>query len=309
MTAGRRSRARKRPVPLHDRLVNAAIAVFLWILMRLPYERRVPAAGWVMSRLIAPVAGYTRRVRENLALVFPAMPAAEVARLVRAVPDNVGRTLAEIWSGQEFIDRVRDLPLEGPGAAVLAEAHRERRPVILATGHFGNYDAARAALIARGYNVGALYKPMKNRAFDAQYSVAIATIGEPLFPTGKQGLGEMVRFLRGGGMLGLLMDLNIRGGKPLSFFGQPALTATSAADLALRYDAPLIPIYAIRQPDGLSFRIEVMAPVPHGDPVAMSQAINDGLEALVRAHMDQWFWIHRRWKERETDRRSVRRRG
>ena len=38
------------------------------------------------------------------------------------------------------------------------------------------------------------------------------------------------------------------------------------------------------------------APIPPGDPVEMTQAINDNLEGWVRRHMDQWFWIHRRWK-------------
>ena len=40
----------------------------------------------------------------------------------------------------------------------------------------------------------------------------------------------------------------------------------------------------------------MQAEIPHGDPVEMTQQVNDGLEALVRAHMGQWFWIHRRWK-------------
>ena len=63
-----------------------------------------------------------------------------------------------------------------------------------------------------------------------------------------------------------------------------------------RYDAALIPIAAIRQPDGLRFAVQVGEPVPPGEPEAMMQALNDDLERLVRTHMDQWFWVHRRWK-------------
>jgi KDO2-lipid IV(A) lauroyltransferase len=46
----------------------------------------------------------------------------------------------------------------------------------------------------------------------------------------------------------------------------------------------------------LSFQIIVEAPIPHGTPEAMTQALNDSLEAIVRQNIDQWFWIHRRWK-------------
>jgi KDO2-lipid IV(A) lauroyltransferase len=52
----------------------------------------------------------------------------------------------------------------------------------------------------------------------------------------------------------------------------------------------------VRQRDGLSFQIIVEAPIPHGTPESMTQALNDSLESIVRQNIDQWFWIHRRWK-------------
>lgn len=277
---------------LQDRVLRA----LFWLMLRLPYRWRVPLAGWVVSHLVAPVAGYRRRIRENLALILPDLPAAEVERIVRAVPDNVGRTLIEIYSGAEFTAHAVSHPLTGAGVAALEAAHQAGRPVILVTGHFGNYDASRAALIARGYRVGALYNPMKNPWFNDHYVAAISRIGTPLFPRGKKGLADMVRHLRSGGMLGLLMDQAMRHGAPLTFFDQTAMTALSAAELALKYDALVIPTYAVRQPDGLSFQIIVEPPIPPGTPEAMTQALNDSLEAIVRRNIDQWFWIHRRWK-------------
>jgi len=277
-------------------LQDRALRALFWGMLRLPYRWRVPLAGWVLSRIVAPLAGYSRRIRENLALILPDLPAAEVARITRAVPDNVGRTLIEIYSGAEFTAHAISHPLTGDGVGALEATHQAGRPVILVTGHFGNYDASRAALIARGYRVGALYNPMKNPYFNDHYVAAISQIGTPLFPRGKKGLGDMVRHLRSGGMLGLLMDQSMRHGAALTFFDQTAMTALSAAELALKYDALVIPTYAVRQPDGLSFKIVVEAPIPHGTPEAMTQALNDSLEAIVRQNIDQWFWIHRRWK-------------
>ncbi|MBK5932779.1 lysophospholipid acyltransferase family protein, partial [Rhodovulum imhoffii] len=128
------------------------------------------------------------------------------------------------------------------------------------------------------------------------YTRAMATIGEPLFPRGRQGLGEMLRFLRSGGMLGIVIDQYMRHGAPLTFFGKTAPTALSAAQMALKYDALVVPIYGVRQSDGVSFEIVAEAPVPHGTAKEMTQALNDSLEAQVRRNMDQWLWIHRRWK-------------
>lgn len=289
-------RARTEAETRADRWTDRIVRRVLWAITRLPYRIRVPLGGWVVATLVAPVAGYSTRVRQNLALVRPDLPARDRRRLVRAVSDNVGRGLVELWSGDEFTALARDMDITGPGAAAIEAAHRAGRPVILATGHFGNSHAARAALIARGYRVGALYKPMTNRAFNRRYVAAMSAIGTPLFPRGRQGMGDMIRFLRQGGMLGMLFDLHVGDGAELTFFGHPARTATTAADLAIKYGADLVPIYGIRRPDGLTFDIRAEAPVPHGDPLVMMQALNDGLEALVRQHMDQWFWIHRRWK-------------
>lgn len=277
---------------VQDRLLRGLI----WGLLRLPYRWRVPLCGWVVSRIVAPLAGYSGRIRRNLALILPDLSAEEVDRIVRAVPNNVGRTIIEIYSGAEFVAHAVKHPLTGDGVAALEEAHRTDRPVILVTGHFGNYDASRAALIARGYRVGGLYMPMSNAYFNDHYVKAISGVGTPLFPRGKKGLAAMVRHLRAGGMLGMLIDQHMSHGESLTFFGRTAMTALSAAELGLKYNALVIPTYAVRMPDGLGFQIIVEAPIEADTPEAMTQALNDSLERIVRQHLDQWFWIHQRWK-------------
>ncbi|TGD65060.1 lauroyl acyltransferase [Tabrizicola sp. WMC-M-20] len=277
-------------------LTDRSIRAVLWLLLALPYRWRVPLCGWIMARLIAPMAGWPQRIRDNLSHTLPDLPEDQIARMVARVPENIGRTVIEIYSGAEFIARTTELPLTGGGVAALEAAHAASQPVILATGHFGNYDAVRAALIARGYRLGALYRPMSNPWFNDHYVKAIGTIGQPIFERGRQGMGQMLKHLRAGGMLGILPDQRMHKGVKLTFFGQEALTALSAADMALKYNAVLIPTYAIRQPDGLSFQIIVDPPIPHSTPEIMTQALNDNLERLIRQYPEQWFWIHRRWK-------------
>jgi len=96
--------------------------------------------------------------------------------------------------------------------------------------------------------------------------------------------------------MGLLNDQRIGHGADLTFFGHRAKTALSSAEMALKYNCLLIPVYGIRQPDGISFDLLIESPIPHSTPEIMTPALNDSLEVQVRAHMDQWFWVHRRWK-------------
>ncbi|MDS9468314.1 lysophospholipid acyltransferase family protein [Paracoccus sp. MBLB3053] len=286
-------------ISLGDRLANGTFLAIMGLARILPYERRVPAMGWFFARFLGPVAGWRKRIRENLAKARPDLDDREIARLTRAVPDNAGRSLAEIYSGQEFIGRIHGAdPLSGPGLPALEQAAAAGRPVILAVAHFGNYDAMRAALTGRGWPVGALYRPMNNEAFNRHYIPAMQAIAEPMFPRGRSGLAAMLRFLKGGGWLSLGYDQFDDNGAVLRFFGLPTKTVLTPAELAIRYDALILPIAGIRQPDGLSFRVEVGEPIAHSDPETMMQTLNDHLENQVRQHMEQWFWIHRRWKER-----------
>lgn len=265
--------------------------------MSLPYSKRVPFVGWAVSH-IAGLAGWRKRIRNNLALIMPELTEPEIRKLVRKVPDNVGRTLIEIWSGQEFRARARDIPFTGSGVAALEKAKAENRPTVLITGHFGNYDAVRAALIERGYRVGGLYIPMANGYFNDRYVEAISRIGKPVFERSRSGKGqkEMVRFLKSGGAVGLIADHFMGHGVPIEFLGHPARTALNPAKMAVKYDALFVPIYGLRLEDGISFNVIVEDPIPHGDPMEMTRAATASLERLVRRHPEQWFWIHRRWK-------------
>jgi KDO2-lipid IV(A) lauroyltransferase len=252
--------------------------------------------GWLVSTVVAPLAGYHRRIRSILNFVLPDLPESEVKRLCKAVPDNAGRTLIEIYSGQAFVERAIKAPIEGPGLAKLEQARAEGRPVILVTGHMGNYDAVRANLIHRGHNMGALYRRMSNPYFNEHYVKSISKIGTPMFEQGRKGMLEMVRHIKGGGVLGILTDLYHYYGEDIQFFGKKTRTSLITAELALKYNAALIPVYGLREPDGLNFRIVAQDEIPHSDPITMTQAVNDGLESLIRENLEQWFWIHQRWK-------------
>lgn len=261
----------------------------------LPYERRVAVFGASFRRLIGPLAGWQRRAAGQIGWIFPQMPERERLHTARAAIDNAGRTLIENYSRAEFGARLAQTRAEGPGLAALAAAQAERRPVLFVTGHFGNHEAPRQVLTRLGYRIGGLYRAMNNPYFNDHYAATMAGLSGPVFAKGAQTRG-FVRHLAGGGMATILIDTYETGGAPLQFLGQPAPASLSAATLALRYQAVMIPYFGIRQPDGLSFRVVLEAPIAVASEAAMLQEATARLEAQVRARPEQWFWVHRRWK-------------
>ena len=274
---------------------NLVVRGLIGFALILPYRLRVPLLGALMRHVFGPIAGYKRRALNNLALIWPYMPLAARHKIAVQALDNAGRSLIENYSTRAFTARQAGVVPTGAGVAALHAAMAAGRPVILVSGHFGNYEAARACLVARGARIGGLYRPMANRYFNAHYVQTMAAFGGPIFATGRAGTAGFVRHLKSGGLLVLLFDQSAAG-ETLDFLGKPAQTALSAAELALRYGADLIPFYGTRQPDGLTFAVELEAPIAPTTALEMTQALTRSLEARVRAHPGQWFWIHRRWK-------------
>ena len=279
-----------------DRVTDAAARGLIGLGRLMPYRWRVPTMGWITSRILAPLTGWNRRVRENLGLIQPDLSPREVRRICREATGNGGKLIIETYSGDEMARAVGEIPVTGPGAAELLAACASDRAVLIVSGHFGNYEAIAVALKQRGHDMGVLYRPMKNRLFNDHYVKALGHYAAPPIATDRRGLTQVVRIRRDGGVVGILIDLRNLAGEPLQFMGHTAMTSTAAAEWALKYDALLVPAYGIRQPDGLRFEVFVDAPVAHsGDPAEMTQALNDSLERQVRARPGQWFWMHRRW--------------
>lgn len=290
---------------LSDYVQSLAIRGLLGSMKVLPFSLRLKTVGFVVSRIISPFAGYGARVRENLALAMPELPEKDVKRLTHSVPASVGRTFAEIYSGADFKARAKDAKITGEGVDALEQAKARGQGVIFVSGHFGNYDVPRAVLSERGFKMGALYKPFTNPFFNAYNCKAISEISKPIFASkDRSDLAKMLRFLKSGGMLGILIDIHTSGAPHLNFFGKRAATATSAADMALKYGLALVPVYGIRHSDRGDYELVIEPPIPHSTALEMTQALNDSIERQARAHLDQYFWVHRRWKA-ETQHKSL----
>lgn len=289
-------------------LTDLIVRGFLKAMKTLPYHTRLNITGWVATRVLAPISGNRARIRENLDLVMPELSNSEREAIVRQAPDNMGRSLMEMYSAKEGLPRFAEAPIQGPGLEPLLEAQKVGKGAIIVTGHFGNYLALRGAMLGRGVPIGGLYKPMSNPYFNEHYVAAMEDYGTPVFARGRRGMSNMVKHLRGGGCLGIILDQRINDAPVLSFMGKPARTALSAADLALKYNVPLVPAYGVRQPDD-SFIIVTEAPIAHTTSEEMTQQLNDSLEAQVRANPGQWMWTHNRWRDAGNDTSEDRARG
>tara|TARA_X000000368_G_scaffold38688_1_gene28220 strand:+ start:282 stop:1166 length:885 start_codon:yes stop_codon:yes gene_type:complete len=271
--------------------------LMFWLLSFLPYRIRLNFGSSFFSIFISPLFGNSKRINENFSFVMPGLTHQEKKKLIRSINKNIGRTIFELFSPDDFSEFAKKAKITGPGFKTLKSAVDLNQPIILVSGHYGNYDVVRAKLRFENIEVGALYKPMQNSYFNKFYLEKISKIGRPLFPRGQRGMSEMVKFLKKGNCIAVLFDQVMGRGEPLSFFGKTAYTATSVAQMAMKYDALLIPFFAERQSDGFNFELHFDKPIVHSKPEKMTQQLNDLLEQRIRTKMDQWLWTHKRWKK------------
>ena len=281
-----------------DWLADRALRGLIAAVMQLPYEKRIAMMGSALRRAIGPMVGYRKRAEENLEFIYPSMSTTKRRQLAEQVCDNFGRTMIENYSYKEFGKRLASSPISGDGLAALEAAKAKTRPVIFVTGHFGNHEAPRHVLTHKGYEIGGLYRPMANAYFDAHYSETMTSWGGPVFRQGRRGTMGFARYLKSGGMGTLLFDVNQDRGHPIPFMGRLARTSLSAAEIALKFDAEVIPYFGKRKADGLSFEVHLETPIKHSDPVTMTAEMSQRLERRVTEAPEQWFWVHRRWKDK-----------
>ncbi|MXU65558.1 lysophospholipid acyltransferase family protein [Oceanomicrobium pacificus] len=280
-----------------DYLITLGIRFLIFLSGLLPFRLRSRFGGAISKAIILTVPAFRRRISRNLDMVWPDRDAGEKRAILREVAGNTGRTYAEIFHGQDLLDRTDGFEIEGPGLAAVLDAQAEGRGAVLVGGHFGQWEAVRSVLLKRGINCAGFYRPNNNEYYDPYFLDAIETFGKPVFARDRAGTRDMVRHLRGGGVAALLVDQSIKTAPVFRFMGLPAQTGTLAADLALRYGLPLVPAYGVRDADDpVKLTVVMEAPIPHTDVDAMTQAVNDSLDAMVRTHPGQWYWLHQRWK-------------
>lgn len=281
--------------PLHY-LIDLPIRALFAGLRLLPHRTSLNLVAGFTNRILVPLFRVNRRIFDNLDHISADFSVENRAALAAEANANAAKLMVESFNVDGFLHHARKSKLEGPGAEILLGALRDKRPVILISGHFGNYQVPRVLLSDLGFDTAAIYRPMNNGYTNRRYIAAMDKLAGPNFPRGMAGTKALVKHLKDGGAIAMLNDQAANEGTPLPFFGQDATTMLSAAEFALKFNALLVPYFGIRRADGVNFDVRIEEPIAHSDALTMTKDFNKVLEDQIRAFPGQWFWLHNRWK-------------
>jgi KDO2-lipid IV(A) lauroyltransferase len=273
-------------------LVMAVFAV-------LPLDVASAAGGWI-ARMVGPrLGGFSRRALANLARAFPANDAPENRRILRGMWDNLGRAVAE-HPHLARICRADSGRVEivngGAVDAILAGS----RPALLFGGHFANWEIGPSTIHRlMGGTLLSVYRAANNPWVDRMQRWRLPA--RRAVPKGAEGGRALLRHLRAGGHVAMLVDQKQNDGIAVPFFGAAAMTAPALGRLGRRFACPILPI-RVERLAGAHFRFTVQPAIEipdTGDAVAdvlsVMTRVNAVIEDWVRARPEQWIWLHRRW--------------
>jgi KDO2-lipid IV(A) lauroyltransferase len=286
----------------HDRASASAVAI------PEPADIEVPLLGKLIYHLFPIRRGV---ILDNLRRVFgDTVPAAEIRRLAQAHYGHLARLVGEFVRYSWLSPARRSGLVRVENVATLDTALERGKGAIIITGHFGNWEVATAGALSSAHFTYArgrfhfVRREFKPRWVDALVSRRFRRAGFGTLP--KRGaLDAIVQCLEKGDMAVFPFDQHAGGRDAISvdFFGHPAGTFRSVAVLALATGAPVLPAASWREPDGRhALRFEEPLPPIECEDVneairRNTRAYNAALERLILRHPEQWWWVHRRWKE------------
>jgi Kdo2-lipid IVA lauroyltransferase/acyltransferase len=284
------------------RLENVAAGAVQGIITALPErfaDRLMGAAGGLIHR---PFGIRRATVHENLRRAYPDASEAWIRQTARAAYRHLGREAAAMIRLARLQPADIVTRTEMVGWEAFQEAVAEGRGVILAAGHFGNWEIAAAAVAARGVPLSAIVQRQSNPLIDARIQGSRHRFGVRTIERG-DAPRQVPRALRAGHVVGVVIDQDARrSGVWVPFFGHPSSTPRGAALFALRFGVPVFSIMGVRLPGKLRYRIELERVTPRrtddlaADLVDLTAELTARLEAAIRQRPEQYFWFHRRWK-------------
>jgi KDO2-lipid IV(A) lauroyltransferase len=283
-----------------------------------PARMDVPLAGKIIFRLL-PIR--RRVVLDNLRRVFGgSVPEDEIRRIAQAHYAHLWRLAGEFiaFSWLSSAARAARARVENPETVIAA--HARGKGVIVVTGHFGNFEVSTAAAIASFPQAqGKFYfvrRPFKPRWLDAVIVRRFRRAGFGVLP--KSGsLDAILERLAAGDIVVFPFDQHAgpKDGVRVEFFGHSAGTFRSVALIAQASGATVLPGASWRGPDGkhvLRFEepLELVEREDVGEEIrANTRLFNASLERMILRHPEQWWWVHRRWKEWPAKRTGTARRA
>lgn len=265
------------------------------------------AVGVALVRIAYLFRPALRRAADfNLQLAFPDWTASQRKATISKMLRNIGWMAGDFSQFPKFTHENIAQVITLEGHENYLNAINRGKGVLILTGHMGPWELSSFAHALYGYSCFFLARPIQNRSVDALVNQYRCLSGCRVIDK-NDSARAMLRALDAGEAIGILADQNtsLEEGVFVPFFGVLASSTAGLARIALRTDAAVVPGYAYWDESARKYVLRFEPAVElvrtgeeTADVCSNTAKFMKVIENFVRAHPDQWIWVHKRWKTR-----------
>tara|TARA_Y100000389_G_C17451404_1_gene515071 strand:- start:1792 stop:2658 length:867 start_codon:yes stop_codon:yes gene_type:complete len=279
-----------------------AIIIYLFFLIikliGLNFSRKIFAS---VFNYIGPIIKSKKTIKQNLKKINPNLSEDEEKKIIKKMWNNYGMTFVEYIYLNKF--RNTNLHINIEGKEILKKIILNNKPVIFISGHFANFELMSMELTKNKINLATIYRPLNNYFLNPfmEY-LRKKYICRNQIKKGIPGMKYLIEDLKNNRSIALMVDQRVSEGETINFFDHPSLTTTLPAQIAIKYNCDIVPIYISRNSNN-NFNMKIYQPIEINDfknrkksKIEITKKLNDITASMISKDPSQWILTHNRWK-------------
>ena len=277
-------------------LTQYVLIIFLFILFRIIGFKASSNFGFFIGKYLGPLFRSKLSIINNLK---KAQINGNYKQIATNVLGNYGRIFAEYVHLKNFKNDKLNNHISIEGREYLEKIKNNKQSVVFISGHFNNFELMAMQIDKAEVDCAAIYRPLNNPYLNKiMEKIRTKDICKQQIKKGRSGTREIIKLLKKGTSIALMVDQRVREGEKALFFKHLATSTTIPAQLIKKYNCDLVPIY-IERKNKFDFKMYVSKPIKINKNKSSDEItlfINKILEKMILKNVDQWIWTHDRWR-------------
>ncbi len=250
-----------------------------------------------MFKKLGPVFKSKKIITQNLKIFSNNISKNEIEKISFEMWENYGKTFIEYVFLNIF--KKKDTHIEILGEENLINILENKKPVIFISGHFANYELMSMEITKKQIKLATIYRPLNNFFLNPfmEY-LRKKYVCKNQIQKGIKGVRKAIEYLKNDYSVALMIDQRVSEGEKINFFGKQAFTTTLPAQLAIKFNLGIVPVFIERKKNE-KFTIEFFREIKsssYKDKKELTEKLNDVLEKMIKRNPSHWIWTHNRWK-------------
>ena len=279
--------------------IQFCLIIFSFLIFKILGPSLSSKVSGKIFELIGPFFRSKQIINSNIKKGIPDISSEKLEKITSLMWNNYGRLFAEYMFIKDFRYGKLASKIRIEGQEILDEIKKSKKKVIFISGHFSNFELMAMYLEKTGIRLSAIYRPLNNVFLNRiMENIRIKFICRHQIKKGIGGLKKLITLKRDNYSTALMIDQRVSEGVLCNLFNQGALTTTIPAQLAKKFNIPVVPVYIERIKD-LNFKISINDPINFSKDDSIENItlkLNQTLETMILKKPEQWIWSHNRWK-------------